>query len=202
MEARLLLVNCASPFFLYIPMGSFGLCDYLRQEGIEARIFNPALYSQGEAGQRLARLLDRFQPSHVGFALHWQETAHGLLEALATVRAWSPAVVTLCGGFTASWFGEDLLAAVAGLDYVVVGDPEEPVRQLLTGQPVAAIPNLIRRSHGRVVRNPATWLADAALLDRLSFADLDVLEDSGRYLEKINTKLAIPLFLGRGSIFD
>ena len=201
MPPKLLIVNCASPYFFYIPMGSFGLCDYLRQRGMEARIFNPAQYGLQEAERRLLALLDEHAPSHVGFACHWQETAHGLLDALATVRAWNPAVVTLCGGFTASWFGEDLLASAPALDYVITGDPEEPVRQLLAGEPVETIPNLIHRRDGQVVRNPECWLADRALLDTLSFAGLDGLVDAGQYIETINTKLGFPLFLGRGCVF-
>jgi hypothetical protein len=60
---RLLIVNCASPYFFYIPMGCFGLCDFLRQQGIEARIFSPSLYPETEARQRLHAALDDFQPT-------------------------------------------------------------------------------------------------------------------------------------------
>ncbi len=202
MQPRLLIINCASPYFFYIPMGSFGLCDYLGQQGIETLIFNPALYGEHQAQQRLQETLAHFQPSHVGLVLHWQETAHGLLAALKTVRQHCPQAVTLCGGFTASYFAEDLLKSVPELDYVVTGDPEEPVRQLLQGHDPALVANLIRRQNGAVVRNNHSWLIDQPLLDSLSFADLDRLIDADLYLEKINSKLGFPLFLGRGCVFD
>ncbi len=203
MPPRLLIVNCASPYFFYIPMGSFGLCDFLAQRGVEARIFSPSLYPEAESGQRLREALERLRPTHVGLVCHWQETAHGLLAALATVRDWSDSVVTLCGGFTASYFAEDLLRTVAELDYVVTGDPEEPVAQLLEGRPPGEIANLVwRESDGNIGRSQQRWLMDTALLDRLSFADLSVLDDARRYLDKITAKLGFPLFLGRGCVFD
>ena len=202
MEPRLLVINCASPYFFYIPMGSFGLCDYLEQKGIAARIFSPSLYREDEASGRLIQTLDSFRPTHVGFVLHWQDTAHGLLTILAAVKAWHPGVVTLCGGFTASYFAEDLLRTVDDLDYVVTGDPEEPVRLLLEKTPPAAIANLIRREGGMILRSETCWLADRALLDTVSFAGLNYLIDADRYVEKIEAKLGFPVFLGRGCVFD
>lgn len=202
MKPRLLIINCASPYFFYIPMGSFGLCDFLGQRGISARIFSPSLYPARQASDRLHQVLDTFQPTHVGFVLHWQETAHGLLTALADVKAWDPEVVTLCGGFTASYFGEDLLRTVDDLDYVVVGDPEEPIRQLLEKVNPSTIANLIRRDGDMIIRSATTWLADGPLLASFSFAKLEYLIDAECYVEKIEAKLGFPVFLGRGCVFD
>lgn len=203
MSSRLLIINCTSPYFFYIPMGTFGLCDYLGQRSIVARIFNPALYHASEVQDQLLAALIAVQPTHVGFVLHWQETAHGLLTELATVKAWNPEVVTLCGGFTASYFAEDLLATAPELEYVIVGDPEDPVGQLLQGRPPELIANLVRRDEsGKVHRNEKHWLIEQPLLDNISFAGLHFLIDADQYLEKINTKLGFPVFLGRGCIFD
>jgi len=202
MPPRLLIINCASPYFFYIPMGSFGLCDALGKEGVEARIFNPALYPEAEVRQRLFAVLDTLHPTHVGLVCHWQETAHGLLAALEMVRAWDAEVVTLCGGFTASYFAEELLRTVTELDYVVVGDPEVPVTQLLRGSPPAAIANLVWRENDAIRRSEEHWLMEQPLFDSLAFADCSCLVDAPRYFEKINTKLGFPVLLGRGCVFD
>ena len=199
---RLLIINCASPYFFYIPMGSFGLCDALGKQGLEARIFNPALYPEVEVRERLCSVLETLHPTHVGFACHWQETAHGLLAALAMVREWDPAVVTLCGGFTASYFAESLLATVEGLDYVVIGDPEEPVAHLLQGRAPETIANLVWQDEGAIRRSDGLWLMEQPLFDSLAFADCSCLVDAERYFDTINTKLGFPLLLGRGCVFD
>jgi len=200
--ARFLLINCASPYFFYIPMGCFGLCDALSRQGIVARIFNPALYPEAEVPKRLQAVLTEFAPTHVGFACHWQETVHGLLAALTMVREWNPTIPTLAGGFTASYFAEDLLRAVPALDWVVTGDPEQPVAQLLQGRTPAEIANLVRREQGVIRRSERTWLIGQQQLDQLAFGDCSYLIDAELYIEKINTKLGFPLLLGRGCAFD
>ena len=199
---RLLIINCASPYFFYIPMGVFGLCDYLGQRGVACRIFSPSLYPEAGMGERLLAVLDEVRPTHVGLACHWQETAHGLVEALAVVRAWSGEVVTIGGGFTAAFFGEDLLQTLDGLDYVVTGDAELPIWQLLQGRDPLSIANLIHWQSGQVVRNEQIWLIDQPTLEGISFADLSPPIDGDRYLAKINGKLGFPLMLGRGCVFD
>ena len=200
---RLIIVNCASPYFFAIPMGAFGLADYLEQRGVAVQLINPALYREDEANERLTQALETFQPTHAAFAFHWQETAHGLLGALATVRAWNPTVPTLCGGFTASYFAQDLLRAVTGLDYVVIGDPEEPIHQLVNGRPTMEIANLVWRSaNGTVQRSRACWLMEQPLLDTLSYARLDVLVDADLYIKNLAGQLGWALFLGRGCVFN
>lgn len=203
MSPRLLLINCASPYFFYIPMGCFGLCDLLSRQGVETRLFNPALYSQDTLHKQLTELLTTLQPTHVGLACHWQETAHGLLEALQLVRNWSNTVLTFAGGFTASYFAESLLHTVPELDCVVTGDPEEPVLQLVQGRARQSIANLVwRDTEGTVRRNDSTWLIDQKLFDQLTFTDCSHLLDADIYIDKINSKLGFPLLLGRGCIFD
>ncbi len=200
--SRLLIINCASPYFFYIPMGAFGLCDYLGQRGVACRIFSPSLYPEAAMRERLLAVLHQVQPTHVGLVCHWQETAHGLLDALAVVREWSAEVVTLCGGFTAAFFGEDLLGTLETLDYVVTGDVEMPIWELLQGRDPSTIANLIRRVAGRVVRNAQAWLIDQPTLEGICFTDLSPLIDAECYVEKINSKLGFPLMLGRGCVFD
>ncbi|NLX19078.1 MAG: hypothetical protein GXY53_07335 [Desulfobulbus sp.] len=202
MSSRLLLINCASPYFFYIPMGCFGLCDLLAREGIEARLLNPALYTKDRFEEQLSDILDSLQPTHVGFACHWQETTHGLLEALKLVRSWSSTVLTFAGGFTASYFAEDLLRSVPELDCVVIGDPEEPVLQLVQGHARQSIANLVWKENGTVRRNSAMWLINQQLFDQLAFTDCSCLLDAELYIDKINTILGFPLLLGRGCIFD
>jgi len=202
MTARFLLVNCGSPYFFYIPMGSFGLCDALGQQGIAARIFNPALYPEARMRDRLLAALVEFDPTHVGFACHWQETVHGLLATLAVVREWNPTVPTLGGGFTAAYFAEDLLRAVPELDFVVTGDPEEPVTRLLQGRPPAEIANLVWRELGAIRRSDHAWLIGRQQLDQLTFGDCSYLIDAELYIQKINAHLGFPLLMGRGCAFD
>jgi hypothetical protein len=86
MTARLLIINCLSEYFVYIPMGTFGLCDYLSKKGFPVKLLNLALYRGIEREAALHKYLKAFQPTHVALILHWQETVEGFLHVGEQVR--------------------------------------------------------------------------------------------------------------------
>ena len=178
-------------------MGTFGLCDYLRRKGIEAKILNLSLYARTEIHDVFDHYLNEFQPTHAGLIFHWQETAEGFLWAGEHVRARRPDIKIVAGGFTAGYFGENLLEKCRFLDYVIQGDPEQPMELLLNGAGADEIPNLIHRKPG-VCSNRAKYHTDQRTLSRMSFSDLSFLYDHERYVEAIEKKLGFPVFLGRG----
>ena len=183
-------------------MGTFGLCDYLRGKGINARILNLALYSETETDKVLAHYLNSFQPTHVGLIFHWQETAEGFLWAEERIRLRSENVKIIAGGCTAGYFGENLLEKCLFLDYVIRGDPEKPLELLLDGIELSQIPNLIYRSPSKIVSNEVSYFVDRRTLSRISFSDLTCLYDYDLYLEAIDKKLGFPVFIGRGCVFN
>lgn len=202
MKPKLLIINCPSEYFSYIPMGTFGLCDYLRGKGINARILNLALYSETETDKVLAHYLNSFQPTHIGLIFHWQETAEGFLWVGERIRLRSENVKIIAGGCTAGYFGENLLEKCLFLDYVIRGDPEKPLELLLNDIEPSEIPNLIYRSPSKIVSNKALYLVDRRTLSRISFCDLTCLYDHELYLDAIDKKLGFPVFIGRGCVFN
>jgi len=86
-QARLLIINCPGAYFIHIPMGTFGLCDYLNQKKITTGILNLALYDETQRASVLNRYLEQFRPTHVGLILHWQETVEGMLRAGQQVKS-------------------------------------------------------------------------------------------------------------------
>jgi hypothetical protein len=201
-QSRLLIINCPNEYFKYIPMGSFGLCDYLSRRNIEAKLLNLSVYEENSAGEVLTHYLNAFQPTHVGLILHWQETAEGFLWAGEQIRSHDKNLKILAGGFTAGYFGENLLQRCDFLDYVVKGDPENPLELLLNNAESVEIPNLIYRTPSGIRANPVSFHADQKMLSDMSFSNLSALFDYERYLHAVNKKLGFPLFIGRGCSYS
>jgi hypothetical protein len=201
-QPRLLIINCPNEYFKYIPMGSFGLCDYLRRRTIDAKLLNLSVYEENSAGEVLTQYLNAFQPTHVGLIFHWQETAEGFLWAGEQIRVHDKNLKILAGGFTAGYFGENLIQRCDFLDYVVKGDAEKPLELLLNNAERAGIPNLIYRTPSGIHANPVSFHADQKMLSDISFSNLSHLFDYERYLHEINKKLGFPLFIGRGCSFS
>jgi len=202
MQSRLLIINNPSEYFVHIPMGTFGLCDYLSQRNVEVRLLNLALYNRTDMSKVLDHYLDIFQPTHVGLTFHWQETAEGVLWAGEHIKSYIDYVKIICGGFTAGYFGEDLLEKCRFVDYIIKGDPEKPLELLLNGSELSEIPNLIYRDSSGVLSNKVSYHIDQETISRISFCTLAYLYDHELYIAAVDKKLGFPIFIGRGCAFN
>lgn len=198
MKSRILIINCPNKHFFYVPMGSFGLCDYLSKKNIPAKILNLAVCKENETGKVLKHYLELFQPTHVGVIFHWQETAEGFLRVGEQIKSFNKDIKILSGGFTAGYFGENLLEKCRFLDFVIKGDPEKPIELLLNGVEPPDVPNLIYRSASGIRSNEVTYFIDQETLSDISFSELTYLYDHQLYLDAIDKKLGFPIFIGRG----
>ncbi len=202
MQSRLLIINCPSAYFVHIPMGTFGVCDYLSQKNIPVRMLNLALYDETQMATVLNCHLEQFRPTHVGLTFHWQETAEGVLWVGQHLRSRMDRVKIICGGFTAGYFGEALLKTCPFVDHVVKGDPERPLELLLSGAEAREIPNLIYRDEIGVRANEVSYCIDEETISRISFSTLTYLFDHELYIKALEEKLGFPLFIGRGCVFS
>jgi hypothetical protein len=202
MQTRLLIINCPSEYFMHIPMGTFGLCDYLGKKDIHVKLLNLALYDKNKMSEILNHYLDLFHPTHVGLIFHWQETAEGFLWVGERLKSCIDRVKVICGGFAAGYFGENLRERCQFADYVVKGDPERPMELLLRGTDPSEIPNLIYKDSGRIMSNNISYHIDQETISSISFCDMSYLYDSEMYINAVEKKLGFPVFIGRGCTFS
>jgi hypothetical protein len=180
-------------------MGTFGICDYLSQKNIEARLLNLALYNKTEMEKVIDHYLDLFNPTHVGLVFHWQETAEGFIRVGEYIKSISDQIKIISGGFTAGYFRENLLERCRFVDYVIKGDPEKPLEVLLTGDELPEIPNLIyRNNNGKISHSTISYFIDPETISCISFCTVAYLYDHKLYLKALEEKLGFPIFIGRG----
>jgi B12-binding domain/radical SAM domain protein len=144
------------------PIGFAVLCDYLERHGFRTRIANLAVRMLRSESFDAERYISRLRSRAFGIDLHWLPHAHGALEVAGLVRKHHPGVPILFGGFSATYFHEELIR-YPQVDYVVRGDStEEPLRQLMEcldrGEEPATVPNLTwKDAAGRVHVNPTGY---------------------------------------------
>ena len=202
MQARLLIINCPGANFLHIPMGTFGLCDFLNQRKIPAKILNLALYDKTDTASLIDHHIEQFRPTHVGLILHWQETAEEGIKVAQHIKSRTDPAKIICGGFTAGYFGEALLRRWPSVDYVIKGDPERPMELLLNGAKEPEIPNLIYRDGLDIRVNDVSYFIDEETLSGISFSKLTCLFDHDVYIKAVEEILGFPVFIGRGCVFS
>jgi radical SAM superfamily enzyme YgiQ (UPF0313 family) len=177
-----------------IPVGLAGLVNLLRENGIPVKGVNYFLERQLNQNFDLKRWLG----SHLGVRvilidLHWYEHSYGAMDVVQLCKQVMPWAWTVLGGLTASGFSQEILEHFRDVDFIIRGDAEKPlldlVKHLLSaGSRSAAqsglslIPNLSYRNDNGIVENAQTYTATTDDLDALNFVDMDFLDHYQEYL--------------------
>jgi radical SAM superfamily enzyme YgiQ (UPF0313 family) len=180
------------PYHL-MPVGMAALANLLQQNGIGVKGIVFPLECQLNPAFALKQWLRLHQGARVVLIdLHWYEHSYGALETARVARETLPEAWTVLGGLTASGFSKEILVQFPEVDFIIRGDAEKPLLELLPrliqseGRStedlhLEDIGNLSYRQDGRVVENECTYCAATEDLDRLNFADLTFLEHAKEY---------------------
>lgn len=169
------LVPSSTVFEMY-PIGFTTMAEYLERHGHRVGIVNLAVHMLRDAEFDVEAHLVDLRPTAFGLDLHWLPHAHGSVEIAGILKWLHPTIPVIFGGFSSTYFHEELIR-YPQVDYVLRGDStEEPLRQLIEaidGGGKAAdlrrIPNLTwKDAHGETQINPITYVPeklDDVLLD-------------------------------------
>ena len=151
----------STPIFEMYPIGFSSIAEHLERNGIRVRIVNLALRMLKDQNFDAERLIAKLKPRAFGIDLHWLPHAHGSLEVAALCKKYHPEIPVIFGGYSSSYFQEELIR-YPQVDFVLRGDSaEEPLRRLLLSlrdnRVSAEIPNLTwKDGDGSVRVNPLT----------------------------------------------
>src|SRR5262249_16823056 len=131
-NARVLLIGPYDPnrgeyTFCAPPLGVWRLTGVLRRAGIDAHVFDPNCADTPE--QALAELLASDVWNVVGISTTGMTLPYDLALAHLAKRV-SPRICLVAGGMEATFAPETLLA-LAPFDLVVLGEGEEPLREII-----------------------------------------------------------------------
>lgn len=167
----------STPVFEMYPIGFTTLAEHLERRGFRVRIINLAVRMLKSRRYDAEKVIRRQKPVAFGIDLHWMPHAHGAIEVAKLVKKHHPDTPVIFGGFSSSFFHEELVARPE-VDFVLRGDStEEPLCLLMQhltspngeGPALADIPNLTWQDEaGNIYANPITYSPpdlDHVLLD-------------------------------------
>ena len=211
-------------FILYPPIGLLGLADYLRQNGRTSRIVHLGVERFVSGSLLPHRVVSEHRPAIVGLDLHWHFQSYDVIEAARQIKQAHSNVQVLLGGFTASLFADEILKNFPFIDFVIRGDAEIPlldlVRQSETAHRFDSIPNLSWRGDQGPVHNPATYVANEAMLNSICFTDFTLMKDYQYFIDSfaryirlddssdgfertlISKYTSYPVYIGRGCAYN
>ena len=176
----------STPIFEMYPVGFSSIAEHLERNGIHVRIINLALRMLKDDHFDAARLIAKLHPRAFGIDLHWLPHAHGSLEIAALCKKHHPDIPVIFGGYSATYFHEELIR-YPQVDFVVRGDSaEEPLRQLLVAlkenKSLGEVPNLTWKDGKKEVHaNPLTHVLLA--LDEYSNNYSNLFRSAMKYLD-------------------
>jgi B12-binding domain/radical SAM domain protein len=121
----------STPVFEMYPIGLTTIAEYLERHGFRVRIVNLAVRMLGSDRFDAEKLIRGLHPVAFGIDLHWMPHAHGAIEVARLCKKYHPDIPVMFGGFSATYFQEELIRRPE-VDFVVRGDSTEvPVLQLM-----------------------------------------------------------------------
>jgi hypothetical protein len=173
-------------FVNYPPVGLLGLADYLRGYGYESQIVHLGVERHKYGKIDFAGMIAASRPAMVGLNLHWHFQSFDVIESARKIKQSHPELPVVLGGFTASLFAEEILREFDCVDYVIRGEAEVPLRELLAAcrstTELSRVSNLAYRENGEVRLNPITYVADRAMLGSLNYTDFSFMKDFSSFL--------------------
>jgi len=175
------------------PIGLIGLASQLEKCGYTAAIVNVLLEKILRPDFDLDATLKDYAPRLIGIDLHWFVHCYEAVELARACKSILPATPVVLGGLTASVFAEEILDNMPSIDFVIAGDAEKPMVELVgalqgSAVPLADVPNLVYRlPDGRVVRSGHRYAASTAEMDELDFLRFDLVHNFAEHLHLMNT---------------
>lgn len=155
----------STPVFEMYPIGFTTIASHLESNGYSVRIINIAtrmLASKKFEPERFIRSVDA---GVFGIDLHWMPHVQGALELAKIVKRQHPDRPIVFGGFSSTYYHEELLAKHPEVDFVLRGDStEEPMQKLMdalsSGKALDGIPNLTWRNGSKIIINPLSHVPE------------------------------------------
>ncbi|MCF7907326.1 MAG: radical SAM protein [Candidatus Omnitrophica bacterium] len=170
-----------------VSMGVFALADILQRNGYRTEIIHLGIEEYLDNSFSLARYLRVKKPLLVGVTLHWHLQCSKTVGLVRSIKKIVPGVKVILGGYTASFFADQIMPEVKEVDFIIRGDAEKPLlelmRQLKDGHfDLSSVPNLTWRRAKKVIHNKQSYVAKKEDLDQLNFSNFKLMKNSQFYL--------------------
>ncbi|MCL2296615.1 MAG: TIGR04190 family B12-binding domain/radical SAM domain protein [Methanomassiliicoccaceae archaeon] len=162
----------SSPVFEMYPIGFMTISAHLEAAGFRTRIVNLAVQMLQDERFDVERRIKSLKADVFAIDLHWMPHVHGATEIAKLVKKYHPDAKVEFGGFTSSYFWEELIGRPE-VDLVMRGDTtEEPTVKMMTalqeGKGLSEVPNLVwKDDQGRIRNNEISYSPES--MDDIKF---------------------------------
>jgi radical SAM superfamily enzyme YgiQ (UPF0313 family) len=183
----------------YMPMGMMAIGDYVQKNGFDTEIVHVGVEWVENPLFKIDELVvDKPEIKAIGMSIHWHYQSYDVIEAARKLKELRPDIFIFIGGYTASFFHDQIIADYPMIDAVVRGDGEVPVLELLkaleTDTSLEKVQNLTWRRDNDVVENEHTYVGDTEMVSALNYSNYSLLRHADTYIQYIG----LPFFYAKG----
>lgn len=179
--------SASKPEIMFIPLGTIALANFLKQKGHPVKIVNVYVEKKLNNDFDVVEYAKKSNCKTICIPLHWHFQTTDVLDTAKRIKQAIPDSTIILGGFTATFFAEEIIENYDFVDFVIKGDSEIPLLDLAEGKETSEIPNLVWRKDNKTITNPQTYRLDEEMLNNLSFTDFSLISNFDEY-----QKLGLP----------
>jgi radical SAM superfamily enzyme YgiQ (UPF0313 family) len=169
--------------FITMPLGILALADFLDRQGYSTSILHTGIEQMHDRNFQIEDFFRKCTPSVVGIDLHWFVHSFDALRIARLVKKHSNAFVVL-GGFTASYFAEEIMRRFRCVDAVIQGDAEVPLLELMRKRRkgrLKEVSNLLYREGDSIKSSKKSYVANEEDLKKLNYCNFKLLINYNKY---------------------
>ena len=157
----------------YCAMGLFSLAGELNKDGFDTKIIHLGIEKYLNKDFSIVDYIKENNIKFVAFSLHWHQTAYDVIETARVIKENCPNIFISLGGYTSSFFAEEIMEKFPYIDAVIKGEGEIPIKQLAQAvyenMPLGSIPNIYWRKDGVILFNDNMYVATNEDLNNFEF---------------------------------
>jgi radical SAM superfamily enzyme YgiQ (UPF0313 family) len=183
-----------NPDTLLMPIGLVALAKFIKENGYNAEILHLDIEQSIDPNFNLIEYLKKNDFSIVGFDLHWHYQSNRVIKTAKEIKRDNPKIKIILGGFTASFFSEEILGDFREIDFIIRGDSEIPLLKLIEHisygkNDFKSIPNLVWREGNKIIKNKQTYVVSQEIIDNLKFSNFLIIKNYETYMRlRLNSK--------------
>ena len=169
--------------FITMPMGTIAMADLLHVNGYSTKIYHTGIEQVYKRSFIVEDLFSQHDPKVVGIDLHWYVHSYDAMRIADIVKQQTDAFVVI-GGFTSTFFSQEIMANFDSVDAIIRGDAEIPLLDLMKNLPkdtLEEVPNLIYRTKRGIKTSKGVFIADEEDLGKLDYTNFELLSNYDKY---------------------
>ncbi len=175
---------------ILMPMGLISLADFIESKSLKSHIIHLPTEKHLDPEFDIIKKIEELEADIICLDIHWHQQLYFVTNLIKKIKEEMPNKYIIVGGYTASYFYNELMNDFKEIDYIIRGDGEVPLKQLVnllydgnSEKELRKVPNLVWRKKSKPIINPLSFTHCEKSLGKLNHANFDLIVNKEHYIK-------------------